>query len=275
MQPAAFFIGGWGFPDSPVLFFWMLTLTLVWQALDQGRPGWWLAAGAALGAGMLSKYTAAFLVPSVFLCLIFSKRDRRWLATPWPYLAGVCSLVVFSPVIYWNWAHDWASFRFQSTSRLQAANSIGWGYAAQASAEQWIFVLPLTLPLAIVALRRLLKLTQPRDGFLLWSFAPMASFFFLIGLTPSWHLLWSLPAYLALTIAMSGAMAEIATGVCRFYRQHWIWLTGLEACGVCIIVLHGIFVLPGVPPLRKPTVGTRQPSPPGCCLAICLRAAFT
>ena len=63
LQPAAFFVGGWAFPDSPELFFWMLTLTCVWQGLKTCRPAWWLGAGAALGAGMLSKYTAAFLVP--------------------------------------------------------------------------------------------------------------------------------------------------------------------------------------------------------------------
>ena len=47
--PAAFLVGFWGFPDSPMLFFWTLTLTWVWRALESRRPGWWLAAGAALG----------------------------------------------------------------------------------------------------------------------------------------------------------------------------------------------------------------------------------
>ena len=124
LMPAAFLVGFWGFPDSPMLFFWTLTLTWVWRALESRRPGWWLAAGAALGAGLLSKYTAAFLVPSVLLYLLRSPRDRHWLATPWPYLAGVFSLLVFTPVIYWNWTHEWASFRFQSLGRLQAANGL-------------------------------------------------------------------------------------------------------------------------------------------------------
>jgi dolichol-phosphate mannosyltransferase len=124
LEPAAFFVGGWGFPDAPVLFFWALTLTWVWRALDTGRPGWWPAAGAALGAGMLSKYTAAFLVPSVLLYLLCSRRHRRWLATPWPYLAGACSLVVFAPVLYWNTVHQWASFRFQGAARFQTAGEL-------------------------------------------------------------------------------------------------------------------------------------------------------
>src|SRR5262249_31797855 len=114
IQPAAFFVGGWGFPEAPLLFFWMLTLSFVWRAVEERRSGFWLAGGVALGAGMLSKYTAAFLVPSTFLYLLSSKRDRHWLMTPWPYLAGVCSLLIFTPVIYWNWTHEWVSFRMQS-----------------------------------------------------------------------------------------------------------------------------------------------------------------
>jgi dolichol-phosphate mannosyltransferase len=251
LQPAGFFIGGWAFPDSPVLFFWMVTLTCVWHALDANRPLWWLAAGAALGAGMLSKYTAAFLVPSIFLYLVFSQRDRHWLLSPWPYLAGVCSLVVFAPVIYWNWAHEWVSFRMQSTGRFEAASGMAWDCGLQATSEQWIFVLPLTLPLAAVVLWRLAKLAQPRDQFLFWAFAPMAAFFFVIGWTPSWHVLWSLPAYLALTVAMAGALADVTGSVARFYRLHWRWLVGLELCGIVLIVLHGAMVLPGIKPLRE------------------------
>jgi dolichol-phosphate mannosyltransferase len=251
LQPAVFFVGGGAFPDAPELFFWTLSLTCVWQALKSCRAGWWLVAGMALGAAMLSKYTAAFLVPSVLLYLLFSKRDRHWLITPWPYLAGVCSLLVFAPVICWNWAHDWVSFRMQSTARFEAADGIELGCGLQSMVEQWVFVLPLTLPLAAVVVRRLARLAQPRDQFLFWSFAPMASFFFLIGWTPSWHVLWSLPAYLALTVAMAGAMAGLPDAVARFYRARWPYMVVPQSCGVVVILLHSVFVLPGVPPLRE------------------------
>lgn len=251
LQPAAFTVGGWGFPDAPVLFFWMLTLTWVWQAIDTRQGAWWLAAGAALGAGMLSKYTAAFLVPSVFLYLAFSRRDRCWLLTPWPYLAGVCALTVFSPVIGWNWAHDWVSFRFQSTSRFEAADSISWHCGLQATAEQLFFVLPFTLPLAFVALRRLARLAQPQQQFLFWPFVPMALFFFVLGWTPSWHVVWSLPAYLALTLAMAGALTQATEGVARYYRERWVRLVVSQAVVMGIIVVHSVVVLPWVPPLRE------------------------
>jgi hypothetical protein len=200
---------------------------------------------------MLSKYTAAFLVPAVFLYLIYSRRDRHWLWSPWPYLAGICAMVVFAPVIGWNWTHDWVSFRMQSTARLEAADGVALSCGLQATGEQWIFVLPLTLPLAAVVVWRLARLAQPRDQFLFSLFAPMGAFFFLIGWTPSWHLLWSLPAYLALTVAMAGALADLPDAMSRFYRTRWCWMVVPQACGVLLIVLHGAFVLPGIPPLRE------------------------
>jgi dolichol-phosphate mannosyltransferase len=200
---------------------------------------------------MLSKYTAAFLVPSVFLYLLSSKRNRHWLATPWPYLAGVISLVVFSPVLLWNSTHQWVSLRFQCTSRFQAANGLGFDHGLQSMAEQWFFVLPLTLPLAVVVIRRLWGSRNRPEAFLLWSFVPMAAFFFVLGWTPSWHLLWSLPAYLALTVAMAGGLAKPRDRLSLFYGRRLGWLVGLEACGVVAIALHGAVVLPGVPPLRE------------------------
>jgi 4-amino-4-deoxy-L-arabinose transferase-like glycosyltransferase len=77
LEPAVFTIGGWGFPDSPLLLFWSLCLAGVWKATETGNGRWWLAAGAALGLGMLSKYTCALIVPSVFLYLLTCRRADR------------------------------------------------------------------------------------------------------------------------------------------------------------------------------------------------------
>jgi dolichol-phosphate mannosyltransferase len=200
---------------------------------------------------MLSKYTAAFLVPSVFLYLLLSKRDRHWLWSPWPTLGGVCSLIVFAPVIYWNATHDWVSFRFQSTARFQAANGMSLGNGVQASLEQWLLVLPLTLPFAALVVWRLARSARPADKFLLWTFAPMAAFFFVLGWTPSWHMLWSLPAYLALTVAMAGGVAEIEGGLAGWFRRWWPAFAALEACVVLTAVVHATLVMPLFTPLRE------------------------
>ena len=38
---------------------------------------------------------------------------RRWLLSPWPWLAALIAVMYSLPVLIWNAGHDWASFRFQ------------------------------------------------------------------------------------------------------------------------------------------------------------------
>ncbi len=100
-------------PDTPLLVFWSLALYCGAHIATGGGTRWWLLSGIALGLGLLSKYTMILIVACQFLFLLLCPNQRRWLRHPAPYLALVIALTIFSPVIYWNWQHDWASFGFQ------------------------------------------------------------------------------------------------------------------------------------------------------------------
>jgi hypothetical protein len=163
----------------------------------------------------------------------------------------VASLLVFSPVFYWNWAHDWVSFRFQSTARLSAANDFSWRAGGVFLGEQWLAILPLALPLGIAALWQALKCRRTDERFLFWLFLPMIAFFWAFGFTPSYHVLWALPAYLSLTVLMAGAVVRQETFIARFYRN---WIRGVVAVAVCVLALgvtHAAWVIPGISPLRE------------------------
>ena len=97
-------------PDAPLMVascFVLFFLAKVWQTQ---RGVWWLAVGVAVGCGLLSKYTALFFGAEILLWLLLVKDQRRWLASPWPYLGGIVAFAVFSPVILWNADHEWVSF---------------------------------------------------------------------------------------------------------------------------------------------------------------------
>ena len=89
-----------------------LLLTLV-KLFETGRAAWWLAIGLAFGIGMLSKYTTIFFAVSIFAWLVLVPQQRKWLLTPWPYVAGIIALAVFSPTLIWNAQHGWASVHYQ------------------------------------------------------------------------------------------------------------------------------------------------------------------
>ena len=80
---------------------------------ESGNPRWWLAAGLFAGLALLSKFTAIMLLPAVAAFVLVPDWRRRWLLSPWPFLAALIAVIVFLPVLIWNAEHDWASFRFQ------------------------------------------------------------------------------------------------------------------------------------------------------------------
>jgi hypothetical protein len=251
INPIMFLAGGSGFPDSPLLFFWALAMSWVFEALETRRPGAWIAAGAALGFMGLSKYTGVFFGVAVLGHLLTSARDRRWLLTPWPYVASVLALVLLWPVFHWNAAHHWASFGFQ-TKRVGETHVSGVMDGVRGLVmyvlEQWGGSIPLTLPLAVAALPRAWRRGAPGERFLFWCFVPMVSFFFAVSSFRFVHLMWPMPAFLSLTVLMAGEAAKAEGRVARFYARSRVWLGRIAAAAFALGALHLAFFLPGLSP---------------------------
>ena len=208
-------------------------MMLVWEALETGRPALWIGAGAALGFGLNSKYTIVFFGVSVLGYLLTSPRDRRWLARPWPYLAAAVSLVLFTPVVWWNYRHGWASFSYQSVERFGSMNEFHLKAFLKYLGLQWGSVVPLTLPLAVAALRRGVRSTRPEERYLFWCFAPMMAFFMAVSWTMPTHVLWPLPCWLGLTVVMAGMMAEGGDAIAFAYRRAAPWIAGITPRSCC------------------------------------------
>jgi 4-amino-4-deoxy-L-arabinose transferase-like glycosyltransferase len=100
-------------PDTPQLLFWTLALYSGAKLLTGAPAGWWYVAGGALGLGLLSKYTMILILPCTLAFLLLSRAHRHWLRRKEPYLAVLLGFLMFSPVVWWNWQHQWVSFAFQ------------------------------------------------------------------------------------------------------------------------------------------------------------------
>ena len=66
---------------------------------------------------MLSKYTIVLLGFAVLAFMLTDSRARRWFRRPAPWVAAGTALLLFSPVIVWNFQHEWISFALQSSRR--------------------------------------------------------------------------------------------------------------------------------------------------------------
>jgi 4-amino-4-deoxy-L-arabinose transferase-like glycosyltransferase len=107
-------------PDAPMLCALSWALYAVVRALhvpDEGDRSpsvrWWLLAGVATGLAMASKYTSVLIPVSIVLACILHPRLQNKFGERGPYLAVVAASLVLAPVLWWNWRHDWVSFRFQ------------------------------------------------------------------------------------------------------------------------------------------------------------------
>ena len=90
---------------------WVLIAYFVIRLLKSDDPRWCLAIGAAVGIGLLTKYTMAFFVCGILAGLILTGA-RRFLSSVW-FWAGIgLAAVIFLPNLAWLIRHDFVSLHF-------------------------------------------------------------------------------------------------------------------------------------------------------------------
>ncbi len=82
------------------------------------------ATAILLGLAGLTKYNAILFAAGVFGLVVFVPRLRPILKSKHFYLAVLAALICVLPVVYWNAAHQAASFQFHMGDRLQNSRSI-------------------------------------------------------------------------------------------------------------------------------------------------------
>ena len=90
----------------------LMLMALRWLIQDHFRMSDWIITGILLGLAGLSKYTAIFTALALLL-VFFSAPRKPWLRKIGFWLAALIALILISPVLYWNWANDWISFKYQ------------------------------------------------------------------------------------------------------------------------------------------------------------------
>jgi hypothetical protein len=193
-------------PDSPLLVAASFVLFFLAKVLETGRGAWWLAVGAAVGAALLSKYTSLFFGLAILIWLVAVPKLRRWLISPWPYLGGLVSLLIFSPVILWNADHQWVSFIKQiGRARIEDFRP---AFIGELIPTQIAFATPLVFILGAMGLYALLA----RKAGALAARALINATFWTIVVYFIWHSLharveanWFAPVYPGFAIAAAVA----------------------------------------------------------------------
>ena len=141
-------------PDLPLIVSWSAALYYLYRAQVLENKSSWYMAGVWLGLGVLSKYSILLLGPATLLYLTLQPEARKWFFRKEPYLCLLLTLILFTPVIYWNATHEWASFVFQSTRRLEETSSFSFHHL------MGLFVVFLT-PLGVLGFLKLFRKNTP------------------------------------------------------------------------------------------------------------------
>jgi 4-amino-4-deoxy-L-arabinose transferase-like glycosyltransferase len=229
--------------DTPLLFFWLLVIFFVQRYIRNNNPMEIYLAGFALGFGLISKYTAIAIVPGIFLTLLLDRSLRRNLLKKDPYIALIFAFLVFTPVLIWNFNHDWGSLKFQFADRSEELKPIQTKYIFQLIASQLFLLTPLALIYFFKTTRSIIQHwrenTIKRFYFLSGIF--IVGGFTLLSLKTLIKMNWLLPGYLGFVLATS----------IQYYREDILksgWFKAGVVISLCLIIFaYSILLIPNIP----------------------------
>lgn len=184
--------------DVALFFCWTLALYAFVRALVSDAWGDWLLLGAAIGVGMLSKYTMGIFFVSALLYTVLAQRlDLLRNARAW--VSVLLAAVIFVPNLWWNWQHGFPTF--QHTAEISEVGS-GLhfdGLASFLGGQFGVFGL-LLFPLFLWAM----VMWQGRHKVLLLSFSlPFLLVISLQALLGYANANWAAPTYVAATVLVA------------------------------------------------------------------------
>jgi len=131
-------------------FLWSVLIAyLVIRLLKSEDPRWWIPVGAAIGLGMMTKYTMVMFVAGLVGGVLLTGA-RRYLQSPWLWGGVALSLLIFLPNLIWQIQHDFISLEFLSSIHER---DVEIGRAEGYLIEQFLFCSnPFAIPLWVAGL---------------------------------------------------------------------------------------------------------------------------
>lgn len=222
---------------------WALVAFFTVRVLATDDPRWWLGVGAAIGLGMMTKFTIAFFVAGLAIAVLLTPA-RRYLRSPWLWAGAGLALWIYLPNLLWQFQHDFISLDFLSAIH---ARDIQWGRTENFLVEQLhIAVNPFTLPLWAVGL--VFCLFHPAA----WRFRAVGWMFlatFALVFVARGRAYYVGPAYVMLLAAGAAAWERWLAGWAAWSRrlgQGFLWAT------VAVGTVVGVVLLKPIAPINSP-----------------------
>lgn len=148
-------------PDAPSLLFTTAALAAAMAHLKTQSWRSALLVGLFGGLAMLSKYPA--LLPTAVILLFLLPRGKKLHVVA----AGLIALLLITPMLWWNYRHDWISFVFQFHHGLDAVPRPWWANLADSIGLQFLVATPVLFVLMLLAAGRAILRPAPAEQRLL------------------------------------------------------------------------------------------------------------
>jgi hypothetical protein len=90
---------------------WVLIAYFVIRLLKTENPRWWLAIGAVIGVGLMTKYTICFFIAGILGGMLLTGA-RRFFLSGWFWGGVALALIIFLPNFVWQVRHGFISVQF-------------------------------------------------------------------------------------------------------------------------------------------------------------------
>jgi dolichyl-phosphate-mannose-protein mannosyltransferase len=204
---------------------WVLIAYFVIRLLKTENPRWWLAIGATLGVGFLTKYTIGFYLCGILGGLVLTWA-RRYLWSPWFWCGMALGLLICSPNIVWQVKHGFISLHFLQYIHKR---DVGEGRADGFWRDQfWICTNLVAAPLWIAGLLGYLR--DRRYRMLAWIYViPLV--LFAVGKGRGYYLGAAYPMMIAMGAVIGARWIESLSKIPRRAVQT-VFFAGLVAWGL-------------------------------------------
>ena len=211
---------------------WVLIAYFTVRLLKSEDPRWWLAIGATIGLGLLTKYAITFYIAGILAGLVFTPA-RRYFASRW-FWAGVgLALLIFLPNLVWLARHDFISYHFLQHIH---ARDVGEGRAEGFWKGQFLICANLAVaPLWIAGLLGFLRERHYRMLALMY-LVPLT--LFAVGKGRNYYMAGAYPMLLAMGAAMAGRwLSSLPRWGRRTVETVYFAAFALMSAYVCAVIL--------------------------------------
>jgi hypothetical protein len=225
-------------------FFWSVLIAyFVIRLLKSEDPRWWLAIGAAIGLGMMTKYTMVFFAAGVVAGVLLTDA-RRYLRNAWLWGGVALSVLIFLPNLIWQIQHNFISLEFLSSIH---ARDVAIGRTDDYVMEQFLLSSnPFVVPLWIAGLIYLFRnQNAKRYRMIVWMYViPFLIYLFTQG--RSYYQASAYPMLFAAgAVAWQGWLGKLSAQKARIaFATTWIIL-------LIGVVVGGALSLP-IAPINSP-----------------------